>query len=401
MLANVGGSGQVGTNCAWYVPNFFQRAIVLTTSRISADVINYVRRDGSNLGASLLAAVDNVQNMVWVDKAMNQAKSNVVNNNKASPGDPPQAGSVVSIVDFSTSEGEIYDVETFLRNFAALGQYFDATSSVFSNTAANFQQLLSEVTPSVVPDNARSLPVLFRDWLSSILADYPSGCTDRAFNAWDFYRAQMQSVATLTNNGVVPNCFPLYTANIVSTQPFLQYNPSTFDFEDLLPAAPTTPSCNVPGTEGTVGYVGGGTTVTSIPFDITPQRIMGAGNLNFYAVGSGTSLTDAHYQAIDASPIGAQCTNVVSMLNDLPNSQGSLGDANLDLQCGTSTGAQEIDFNWVFNGQTLGCAAYSNTVISGNAGGTLTNIFCAANQGAALACAGANGFTIQMRWFPS
>jgi hypothetical protein len=50
------------------------------------------------------------------------AKSNVVNNNKPFPGDPPQSGSVVSIINFSTSEGEIYDIETFLRNFAALGQ---------------------------------------------------------------------------------------------------------------------------------------------------------------------------------------------------------------------------------------------------------------------------------------
>ncbi|KAF9048362.1 hypothetical protein BDZ89DRAFT_1126933 [Hymenopellis radicata] len=331
-----------GTNCAW----------------IAGDVINYVRRDGSTLGAALLATVDNVQNMVWVDKPMNQAKSNVVNNNKPFPGDPPH-------------EGEIYDIETFLRNFAALGQYFGQTSGIFASTAARFQQLLSEVTPRTILDNSRSLPVLFRDWLTSIVSQYPAGCTSRATNAWNFYRAEMQSVAALTNNGIVPNCFPLYTANT--------YNPSSFNFQNLLPPAPTTASCNVPGTEGTVGYVGGGTTVKSIPFDTIPQRIMGAGNLNFYAVGSGASLTGAHYQVIDASGIGL------------------LGDANLDLQCGGATGAHEVDFNWVFNGQTLGCAA----VISGHAGGTLTNIFCSANQGAALACAGTTGFTIQMRWFPS
>ncbi|KAJ7837272.1 hypothetical protein B0H13DRAFT_2368270 [Mycena leptocephala] len=175
------------------------------------------------------------------------------------------------------------------------------------------------------------------------------------------------------------------------------YNPSSFNFQALLPAAPTTASCNVPGTEGTVGYVGGGTTVKTIPFDTTPQRIMGSGNLNFYAVGSGASRTGVHYQAIDASMIGSQCTNVFSMLNDLPNTQGSLGDANLDLQCGRATGAQEVNFNWVFNGQTLGCAA----LVSGHPGGTTTTIFCSANQGAALACAGTGAFTVQMRWFPS
>ncbi|KAJ7921864.1 hypothetical protein B0H13DRAFT_1707980 [Mycena leptocephala] len=379
-LANAGGSGQVGTHCAW----------------IAGDVINYVRRDGSTLGAALLAAIDNVQNMVWVDKPMNQAKSNVVNNNKPFPGDPPQSASIVSIINFKDSDEKVYDIETFLRNFAALGSYFGQTSGIFANTAAAFQQLLSEVTPRTIPDNTRSLPVLFRDWLTGILSQYPAGCTSRANNAWNFYRAKMQSVAAATTNGVVPDCFSLYTANTVRRQnPF--FNPSSFNFQNLLPPAPATASCNVPGTEGSVGYVGGGQTVRSIPFDITPQRIMGAGNLNFYAVGSGTSLTGAHYQAIDASIIGSQCTNVFAMLNDLPNTQGSLGDANLALQCGGATGKQEVDFNWVFNGQMLGCAALT----TGHAGGTTTTILCAASQGAALACAGTRAFTIQMRWFPS
>ncbi|KAJ7121425.1 hypothetical protein C8R44DRAFT_853060 [Mycena epipterygia] len=369
-LANAGG------DCTW----------------ILRDVVNYVRRDRSMMGAALLAAIDNTQNMVWVDKPMNQAKSNVVNNNKASPGDPPQAGSTVSIINFSVSNGEILDIETFLRNFAALGQYFDQTSSIFSNTAGDFQQLLSEVTPSVILDNSRSLPVIFRDWLAATVAQYPDGCTDRAINAWNFYRSHMQSVAALFNNGVVPDCFPLYTANI--------YHPSTFDSEDLLPPAPTTPSCNVPGTMGTVGYVGGGMTVTSITPGGSPERIMGAGNLNFYAAGTGTSLTDAHYQIIDASAIGPQCTNVFAVIDDMPNAQGSLGDANIDLQCGGSIGSQQVDFNWVFNGQPLGCAAFAGA----GTDGTLTQIFCSANQGAALACASggpAQAFTIQMRWFPS
>ncbi|KAJ7630437.1 hypothetical protein FB45DRAFT_915498 [Roridomyces roridus] len=360
-----------------YINQFFTATIVFW---IENDVINYNRVGGGTLGAALLAAIDNTNNMVWVDKALNQAKSNVVNNNRQSAGDPPQSGSTVGIIDFETSAGEIYDVETFLRNFAALGSYFDQTSGVFRGTAASFQQLLSEVTPSVIPDNTRPLPTLFNAWLTGLINTYPTGCTSRATNAWNFYRNEMQSVAAATTNGVVPNCFPLYTANT-----------------NLIPAAPLLPACNVPGTEGTVGYVGGGQTVTQIPFDIVPQRIMGAGNLNFYAVGSGTSLTDAHYQAIDASIIGSQCTNVYSMLNDPPNSQGSLGSANIALQCGTSTGKQQVDFNWVFNGQALGCAA----LVTGHAGGTTTTIFCSANQGAALACAGQGAFTIQMRWFPS
>lgn len=100
---------------------------------------------------------------------------------------------------------------------------------------------------------------------------------------------------------------------------------------------------------------------------------------------------------VDASAAGSQCTNVFSLLDTLPNSPGVLGDANIDLQCGGRAGKQEVDFNFVHNGQTLACAALT----TGHPGGTLTDIFCSANQGAALACLGTGAFTIQMRWFPS
>ncbi|KAJ7643625.1 hypothetical protein FB45DRAFT_737413 [Roridomyces roridus] len=361
-LATANGQGQIHHNCDW----------------IERDVITYERVGGGTLGGALLAAIDNVNNMVWVDGVMNKAKSNVVNDNKLDPDDPPQSGSTVEFIDFDTSAGEIYDVETFLRNFAALGSYFDQTSAVFRTVAGNFQQLLSEATPGTVPDDTRSLPNLFNDWLRGLIGTYPSGCTTRATNAWRFYRREMEKVARDTNNGVVPNCFPLYTANVVrqnlhsTTRVFyLSIFSST---RDLIPAAPPLPHCNVPGTEGTVGYVGGGTT-------------------NFYAVGSGSSLTGDHYQALDASVFGAQCTNVYAMRNGATHMQGSLGSANIALQCGGRTGKQEVNFNWIFNGQALGCAALL--------GHGVTTIFCSANQGAALACAGHGAFTVQMRWFPS
>jgi len=252
-------------------------------------------------------------------------------------------------------------------------------------------ELLSEITPSTIPDITRSVPVIFRDWLIGILGEYPSGCTTRANNVWNAYRDTINEIALATNNGQAPNCAPLFNAN--------NFQPSSFNFMNLIPAAPTLASCNVPGTQGTVGYVSGSTTVTAIPFDIVPQRTMGAGNLNFYAVGSGTSLTDAHYQAIDASPNGPDCNNVAAMINTLA---GAGVDANIALQCNGATGAHEADFNFVVNGQSLGCVG----IITGNAGGDLTSIFCAASQGNALNCARSlstlgSPFTIQMRWFPS
>ncbi|KAJ7135251.1 hypothetical protein C8R43DRAFT_894392, partial [Mycena crocata] len=346
------------------------------------------RRDGTLLGASLLAAIDNLDNMVWADKPMNQAKSNIVLDTRPDPNDPPQSQNTRKIIDFTSSEEQIYMTETFLRNFAALGQYFDQTSSFFQDVAAEFQQLLSEVTPGVILDNTRSLPVLFNDWLRATVSGYPDACTERAFNAWDYYRNRMDTIARLTNNGVGPACAPLYNANIVSNLTS-QIDPGSADqsMKDLLPMRPPTASCNVPGTLGNIGYIGGGAVVRSIPRAPSPQRIMGAGNLDYYAVGSGMNITDLHYVAIQAG--GPGCTTAVLMINSF--SSNPAHDANIDLQCAGSTGRQEVNFNFVVNGQTLACAASPSSP---------ADIACSTNQLSALACMGPNAFPVQMRWFP-
>lgn len=50
------------------------------------------------------------------------AKSNVVNNNKASANDPPQSGNVNKINDVLATNQGIFKAEFFGRNIAALGQ---------------------------------------------------------------------------------------------------------------------------------------------------------------------------------------------------------------------------------------------------------------------------------------
>lgn len=60
--------------------------------------------------------------MVWVDKPMNQAKSNVVNDNRDQAALPPQAEKLFEFINFDISFGDMIEYETFLRNFAALGQ---------------------------------------------------------------------------------------------------------------------------------------------------------------------------------------------------------------------------------------------------------------------------------------
>lgn len=50
------------------------------------------------------------------------------------------------------------------------------TSGTFRNTAAQVQQILSEVTPDRVIDDSNSLPMLFYQWLDTTLQAYPQGC---------------------------------------------------------------------------------------------------------------------------------------------------------------------------------------------------------------------------------
>ena len=60
-LARASGPNQVGANCAWYVRGGAKHCFLTTGCRISRDVINYVRTDGTVLGAALLAAIDTVR----------------------------------------------------------------------------------------------------------------------------------------------------------------------------------------------------------------------------------------------------------------------------------------------------------------------------------------------------
>jgi len=50
------------------------------------------------------------------------AKSNVVNNNRGALANPPQQANVDRLNDFVTDRTAIYNLELFVRSFAALGQ---------------------------------------------------------------------------------------------------------------------------------------------------------------------------------------------------------------------------------------------------------------------------------------
>lgn len=129
-----------------------------------------------------------------------QAKSNVVNGNKASAADPPQSANVRKILNLQATNQDIFKAEWFGRNIAALGQCmcpffhliyseghassyvdFGATAATFQNTAAQFQLVLAAVTP--VTPVTPSIPADFNNWLRGVVAGYPNGCTSVSMQA--------------------------------------------------------------------------------------------------------------------------------------------------------------------------------------------------------------------------
>ncbi|KAF5360156.1 hypothetical protein D9758_011368 [Tetrapyrgos nigripes] len=386
-----------------YINQFFKDSVMSQApcNWISDNIFDYTRADGSEMGAGLVAAIDTQRNMVWADVAMNQAKSNVVNQNRNTAANPPQKESMEIIGDFEDDDDLIYDVEWFIRNLGGLGSYFAATSNIFQQTALDVQNLLSEITPNSVVVQTDSLPAIFNSWLRGLISTYPAGCTSRATNANAFYRRQMQQVALINNpqNPQVPRCFPLFTAN--------NFNPTSFTAGNLIPPAPTTPRCNVPGTTGKVVFITSGSSNEQDIDQLLTQRVMGSGNTNFYAIGSGNTIRDSHWQAFDANQAfqtnDANCNGVFILL-DTASGQINIPStsANIDFTCnGGLVGKGRSDFNFFINGQRMGCAV----LITGHAGGTTQQFYCAAQQSKAVACAsspsGVGGQAVTMRFVPN
>ncbi|KAK7043324.1 chitin synthase [Favolaschia claudopus] len=346
-----------GISCTWIVNNVYTRA----------------GWDGRTWALSLLQDIDQTANMVWVDKPMNQAKSNVVNQNKASAADPPQRQNIDKITDFSSpnSINLIQDAEYFIRNFAALGTYFGSTGATFQATALRIQNRLAQITPSTPDIN---LPVAFNSWLRSLVNSYPAGCTSRAANVFNYYRNKMSGVANQhTHRKIgIPQCFPLFPTGI---------NAQSFAWQNLVPPPPTLPSCNIPGTQGSLQF---GINPDGVPENaLINFRVLGAGRSDLYSFGTGSDYSDPHFVAADISSI-AGCGGAVNIGPSPPGT--AYPDAFLSPQCNGQTGKHTVPISFVVNGQTLSCVSlYSNVPASG--GGIGIFILCAGSTAAATSCA--------------
>ncbi|KAJ7708550.1 hypothetical protein B0H16DRAFT_1481276 [Mycena metata] len=340
----VGSPPMTNGNCTWVQDN----------------LLDYMRADGSTMGLALVQAIDQTPNMVWVDKPLNQAKSNVVNQNSATATNPPQLKNMNMIpqfASFAAAAQQIYKVEFFLRNLAGPILWRNFTN--LQGYSARVQDLLSEITPTVVLVDDASLPLVFNVWLQNLLNTYPNGCTSRGQNAFNFYRGIMNQLSAQTGQAV-PQCFPLFTSGIV---------PSTFNPNIQMPPAPQAPRCNVPGFQGLIFYDDGilffgnfsfcvliYTSLTRISKGASPGisdvQIMGSGNAGIYAIGTGTSISDTHIQglAIDSTLQG--CAGSYIFDDVAPNTAG-YSTANIAFECDNGLGPQDVTFEFVMNGETL------------------------------------------------
>ncbi|KAJ7501454.1 hypothetical protein B0H11DRAFT_2371591 [Mycena galericulata] len=163
----------------WYNPMYVSELHNARTRRSalpSACTTNAVLQDDEmcDLASPLIKKLK-----VWVDKPLNQAKSNVVNQNSATAANPPQLATMQFLSqagEFVSDATQIYSTEDFLRHLAALGQYFGGTALIFQATALRVQNLLSEITPSSVIVDDASLPLIFHTWLGTLVNTYPNGC---------------------------------------------------------------------------------------------------------------------------------------------------------------------------------------------------------------------------------
>ncbi|KAJ7501455.1 hypothetical protein B0H11DRAFT_2371592 [Mycena galericulata] len=139
-----------------------------------------------------------------------------------------------------------------------------------------------------------------------------------------------------------------------------RYNPSTFNPQTLMPPAPQAPQCNVPGTQSTITYV------QSVPAGALPPigilqygtnngvvQIMGSGNTDFCAVGSGPSISGNHVQGLALSGSQYDGCGGSYIFDDVAPGTAGYSTANIQFTCNGFGGQQDVTINFVMNGQTI------------------------------------------------
>ncbi|KAJ7610192.1 hypothetical protein FB45DRAFT_1066365 [Roridomyces roridus] len=322
--------------------------------------------------------------MVWVDTPLNQAKSSVVSDSSGSANAPPQTGSIKSITNFLAlaSQEKLMNYEYYIRNFAALGgcdcflscNYHHALviHEDLHQTEMRMQTRLAEVTPDIPAVN---LPVEFNNWLRSLLNSYNARYTSRLTNMWNFYSAKMNAISA--TQGPVPQCFTLYHAGRqAQAAGQVAISPQTFNIANMIPAAPNLPTCNAPGTLGHVQYglLPNGATFKSF----NNHRILGAGSMDYYGLGTGTDFSRDVFAAKRFNSIYAHCQNSWD-IGPSPSKAG-LTDVFLDMACNGGTGNKvTTPMTFVVNNQPLACVI----ILSGGQAFTV----CDSTHAAATTCA--------------
>ncbi|KAJ6560491.1 hypothetical protein B0H10DRAFT_1175673 [Mycena sp. CBHHK59/15] len=142
-------------------------------------------------------------------------------------------------------------------------------------------------------------------------------------------------------------CFELYNHGV--------FTPSTVNFQTLMPPAPQAPHCNVPGTTGVVYYVQTVPVGVLAPVGTMPYgnvKIMGSVDIDYYAVGSGPSLSGSHVQgrALDGNQYSG-CGGSF-LFNDVPRGTAGYATAQIVFTC-NGLGNQDVNIDFRVNGQNI------------------------------------------------
>ncbi|KAJ3506174.1 hypothetical protein NLJ89_g7013 [Agrocybe chaxingu] len=213
--------------------------------------------DGNGpLRTQMITTIDQRSNMVWADRALNRAKSYVVNNDRPLASLPPFDKEIKAIANLQpgnpASRKNAGEVQILIRAFGGLAQYFNLNAAELRNTGARVQRLLALVTPTapLYPP----LDTRFNNFLSRTYGLYTARTTSRGINMLNAFNGRLDTLLAQASNTnppptvppVVPQCWPVYhDQGIVG-----RILGSSINAQALVPAPIPHPPCNTAGETG-------------------------------------------------------------------------------------------------------------------------------------------------------
>ncbi|KAF8980205.1 hypothetical protein BDQ17DRAFT_1549868 [Cyathus striatus] len=234
-----------------YIKDYFTAQFTVDNCTLLTHIWNSVLPNGQNVADALIQAIDQQENLVWVARELNRAKSYVANNDKPNANDPPLNNIINGINSLKPNSADALQVETLIRTFGALGDYYQRNAKQFQATGQRVMNILAQITPStpIFPP----LDTRFYNFMDATFSTYPTRISSRGTNMLNNYRTKLRSLATTAAPVPPPPDFAVYhdtTASIIATRVGAAGN--QLNWKDLIPPRITHPECNTAGTPGSL-----------------------------------------------------------------------------------------------------------------------------------------------------